>query len=101
MAITIKSDVPLSKRIGGIIERAEDAGIITDAIVAANATVTALNAALLAPIPAEAPLRSKVKQALLKAVDAGLVAETHTFTTISSLVSATDATTGVRAPFMT
>jgi hypothetical protein len=85
--------VPFSKRIGGQLNYAENVGVITDALVAANATLTLLKAALLAPTYLQIKARADLRLALDSAVDLSLIPETHACTTVAGLVALTDAST--------
>lgn len=84
-----------SKRWGGYLNWLKSAGVITDAQVNANATVTALKSALdAAVIPAEQrPMVTYVKKALDRAVSMGQIPETHGVTTVAGLVALGDAST--------
>lgn len=84
-----------SKRWGGYLNWLFSAGIITNALVAANATVTLLKTAIdTATVRAEQ--RSMVtlaKVALNRAVSMGQIPETHGQTTVAGLVALGDAPT--------
>lgn len=96
MASAVYPDrVQESKRWGGWLNWAKRAGVITDAQVAANATVTNLKAAVeAANVPAEQrPMITYVKSALNRAVSMGQVPETHGVTTVAGLVALGDSST--------
>lgn len=84
-----------SKRWGGWLNWAKRAGIITDAQVAANATITALKAALDAAVvhAEQRPMITLVKVALDRAKSMGQLSETHGQTTVAGLVAEGDAST--------
>jgi hypothetical protein len=69
--------------------------VITDALVAANATVTGLKTAVDAQsVPAEQrPMLTYVKLALSRALSMGQISETHGQTTVAGLVAQGDAST--------
>jgi len=94
--------IPLSKRIGGWLNACKSAGVITDALVNANATVTALNTAILAAVvsPSDKPRAITLTKALERAVDLSLIPETHGVTTVAGLVALTDASTTFRQSFL-
>jgi hypothetical protein len=82
-----------SKRIGGQLNLAKKAGVISDAIVAAQATITLLKAALLTPTFNQAKITADTKLALDAAVDLSMISATHGQTTVAALVALTDAST--------
>lgn len=88
--------IPFSKRIGGQLNYANNVGVITDALVAAQATVTLLNAALLTPTFMQVKANRDTQEALVNAVSLGLIPETHACTTVAGLVALTDASTTLR-----
>lgn len=91
--------VPISKRIGGQLNLASNVGVITDALVAAQATVTLLNAALLTPTFMQTKINKDTQKALVNAVNLGLISETHGQTTVAALVALTDASTTHRQAY--
>lgn len=91
--------IPASKRIGGQLNLASTAGVITDAIVAANATVTLLKAALLTPTFMQTKINSDTKLALDRAVSMSLISATHGVTTVAALVALTDASTTLKQAY--
>lgn len=99
MGIGYTQQIPLSKRIGGQLNLAAVEGIITDAIVAARATVTLINANLLTPTYMQTKMNADTQKALLKAVAMGLIPETHSCTTVAGLVALTDASTTHRQAY--
>ena len=99
MAAGKTEQVPLSTKIGGQLQVAEDQSVITDTIVAANATVTLLKAALVVPLGSDGTHKSLCQLALQKGVDLSLIAETHTATTVAELIAFTDAAVGEKPGF--
>lgn len=91
--------IPESKRIGGQLNLAAVEGIITDAIVAAQATVTLLKAALLTPTYMQTKMVADTKLALDRAVNMSLIPATHGCTTVAGLVALTDASTTHRQAY--
>lgn len=91
--------IPLSKRIGGQLNLAANVSVITDALVAAQATVTLLNAALVAPTFMQTKIQGDTRLALIKAVSESLIPETHGCTTVAGLVALTDASTALRQAY--
>lgn len=93
--------IPLSLRVGGQLNAAKSAGLITDAMVNDNATVSALKTAITtAAIGPKAPYAVKINLALDKGVSMGLISATHGVTTVAGLVALTDASTTFRQGFM-
>lgn len=94
--------IPLSKRIGGWANACKTAGVITDALVNANATITLLNAAILAAVvsPSDKPRAILLTKALERGVDLGIIPETHGVTTVAALVALTDASASFRQSFL-
>lgn len=91
--------IPESKRIGGQLNLAVVEGIITDAIVAAQATITLLKAALLTPTPNQTKMTADTKLALARGLTLSLFSETHGQTTVAGLVALTDASTTHRQAY--
>lgn len=85
--------IPASKRVGGMLNVAEEPSVITDALVAANATVTLLKAAITAAVvrPDLSPMAIETNSALDLGVSLSLIPETHGCTTVAGLVALTDA----------
>lgn len=94
-SIVYTERIPESKRWGGWLNAMAAAGVITDALVAANATVTLLKAAIeTAVVKAEQrPMVTLTKLALDRAVSMGQVPATHGVTTVAALVALGDAST--------
>lgn len=81
-----------SARIGGQINQGVSAGVITDAMVNANATLTLLKAAILAAsYHGNKRIALLVNLGLDKAKSLGLMSETHGVTTTAGLLALTDA----------
>jgi len=85
--------IPASKRVGGQLNVSFVPSVITDALVAANATVTALKAAITAAVvrPDLVPVGIATNDALDLGVSLSLIPETHSCTTVAQLVALTDA----------
>lgn len=101
-ATAVLEQIPFSKRIGGELNIMVVPGVITDALVAANATVTLLKAAILAAVlhPDDQPKAIMVCRALASAVSLGLIPETHSCTTVAGLVALTNASTTFKQGYM-
>lgn len=103
MASLVYTDrIPESKRIGGHLNVGFSAGIITDALVAANATITLLKAAILTGIlkTEQKPLGIVLNKALDKGVSLGQIPETHGVITVAALVALTDASSTMKQGFL-
>lgn len=87
--------IPFSKRIGGQLNLGFNCLVITNAQVAAQATITLLKAAILAAVPTynQTKIASDVCDALDAGLGEGLFSETHGQTTVAALVALTDAST--------
>jgi len=97
---TAIAEIPESKRVGGYANYCAAAGVITDALVAANATITLLNAAILAAVPAyQQPMARMLNKALNRGIALGNIAETHGQTTVAGLVALTNSSTTFSALF--
>ena len=93
--------LPESKRIGGALNMAFSAGIITNAMVNANSTLTTLKAAVTAgTVGANGPLAIKTNEALDRGKSLGYFSETHGVTTVAGLVALTDAGTTLKQGFL-
>jgi hypothetical protein len=102
MASAVYTDrIPESKRWGGWLNIASNAGIITDALVAANATVTLLKAAIGSAVVRgeQRPMVTITQKALDRAVSMGQVPETHGVTTVAALVALGDGSTSHRQSY--
>ncbi len=93
--------IPESKRIGGHINIASSAGLITDTLVNDNATVTLLKAALLTACvrTEQKPLVIKLNKALDRGIALSLISETHGVTTVAGLLALTDAASTFKQGF--
>lgn len=87
--------IPVSQRWGAWLNWLKSAGIITDAQVAANPTVTGLVTAMRtgAARTDQQPMVVRAKLALDKAIGMGQVPETHGQTTVAGLVALGDGNT--------
>jgi len=87
--------IPASKRVGGQLNLGANVGVITDALVAANATLTLLKAAVTAGAPTynQVKIAADVNDALDLGLGMSLFTETHGVTTVAALVALTDAST--------
>lgn len=84
----------MSKRIGGQLNQAFSAGLLTNAMVAANATLTLLKTAVSAAQTAQtSTIAIKVNKALDAGKSLGYISETHGQTTVAGLVALTEAGT--------
>lgn len=101
MGVLYTDRIPASKRIGGQLNIGFTTGVITNAQVAANATITLLKAAVTAAIPtyAQTKIAGDVNRALDLGLDMGLFSETHGQTTVAGLVALTDASTTLKQGF--
>lgn len=90
-----------SKRWGGWLNILANAGILTDAMVAANATVSLLKTALDAAVVRgeQRPMVTYAKAALNRAVSMGQVPETHGVATVADLVALGDASSTFKQGF--
>lgn len=90
-----------SRRIGSMITACSSAGIITSTIIAANATITLLKAAILVlAVGPKASLGVKLNKALDKGIAIGTYTETHGLTTVAGFVAATQAGTTMKSSFL-
>lgn len=91
-----------SKRVGGQLQIGKDSGVITDALVNANATLTDLKAAVTAAaLHANlGPMKVQVNKALDLGKTMDLLSETHGVTTVAGLIALTDASSGFRQGLM-
>lgn len=98
MAAALLDQVGFSRRIGGMLNVGKTNSVITDALVAANATLTLLKAAIAAAIvrPDDVPIGVDVNDALDGGKALGLFSETHSQTTVAGLVALTDASANFR-----
>lgn len=87
--------IPASKRVGGQLNIGSNVLVITDAMVAAQATLTLLKAAVTAGVTTytQTKIAGDVNRALDLGLDLGLFSETHGQTTVAGLVALTDAST--------
>lgn len=94
--------IPASQRVGGQLNMSFVPGVITNALVAANSTVTALKAAITAAVvrPDDAPKAIFTNQALDVGVSLSLIPETHGCTTVAELVALTDSGTSLKMPII-
>ena len=101
-SLVFSTQIPESKRIGGHINASFSAGLITDALVAANATVTALKAAILtgAVKTVQRPMAQVLNKALDRGVSLSQIPETHSQTTVAGLVGLTDASSTFKQSFL-
>lgn len=92
--------IPESVRVGGMINYCGAAGVITDAQVAANATITLLKAAILAAANVQQqPLAIMLNKALDRGVTIGCITATHGQTTVAGLRGMTDASATMKQGF--
>lgn len=98
MVAALLDQVGFSRRIGGMLNVGKTNSVITDALVAANATLTLLKAAITAAIvrPDDVPIGVDVNDALDGGKAIGVFSETHGVTTVAALVALTDAPVGYR-----
>lgn len=105
MAVNQVIDVGLSKKIGGQLQIAKDAGVITDALVNSASTNAGLRAALLAPKVGlgDESLRDKTEVALKKGYDNGTLSDSavNGVSTVTALIALTDAAAGTRPGILT
>lgn len=81
-----------SKRIGGQINQAAASGLLTSAMIAANATITLLKAAITSAATAQtSTIATKTNKALDRGVSLGYIPATHGVTTVAGLLALTDA----------
>ena len=99
MGVIYTDRIPMSKRVGGQLNLAAVEGIITDAIVSGNATITLVKAALLTPTYNQTKMKSDTSLALDMGLDLGVFSETHGVSTVAALVALTDASTTHRQAF--
>jgi hypothetical protein len=101
MGAAFTQDIPISKRCGGQLNYGANVGVITDALVAANATVTLLKAAITAAVvrTVDAKPASDCNRALDKLVDLSLLSATHGKTTVAGIVAVSDASTTLTQNF--
>lgn len=94
--------IPESKRIGGFLNYCKNAGIITDALVNGNATITALKSAIDTAVvkTSQRPLVTEIKLALDRGLTIGVFSATHGVTTVAALVAPTDAGTTYTQNFL-
>lgn len=98
MAVAFLDRVGASRRAGGMLNVGKTNSVITNALVAANATITLLKAAITAAIvrPDDAPMAVDVNDALDLGKSIGIWSETHGFTTVAEFVAASDASASFR-----
>src|SRR6187399_3553425 len=91
---------PFSARIGGWINWLKGPGIMTDAFVAANPTISGMKTNMFITVvrPDHRPMLIKLAKALDKAVSMGIMPDTHGQTTVAGLVALTDAGPTFKAP---
>ena len=92
--------LPEAARIGGQINIASTGGVITDALVAANPTITGLNAALLSPTFMQSTIRTQLRLALTRGTNLTLWPETHGVTTVAGLLGLTGKTSVMKQGFL-
>lgn len=94
MAAVYRGDeARLSEEYGATFIDAQNRGLLTDALISGNATVTALKTAIdNAFVHAEhQPVKARVKQALDFMLNQGEISETHGLSTVTALIAATKA----------
>ena len=98
MAVAQLDRVGASRRVGGMLNVGKTNSIITDALVAAQATLTLLKAAITSGVvrPDDATIAVDVNDALDLGKAIGVFSETHGVTTVAALVALTDAPVGFR-----
>ena len=101
-SLVFSTQIPESKRIGGHINAAFSAGLITDALVSGNSTVTTLKAAILtgAVKTVQRPMAQVLNKALDRGVSLSQIPETHSQTTVAGLVGLTDASSTFKQSFL-
>lgn len=103
MPVPVFTDqIPMGKHIGGWTNALSAVSIITDALVAANATITLLNAAILAAVvrPDDLPKVQLLNQALRKAVSLSYIPETHSQTTVAGLIALCTSSSTLRESYL-
>lgn len=94
MAAVFRGDESrLSEEYGAAFVDAQSRGLLTDAMISGNATVTLLKSAIDSKfLHAEhEPVKPRLKQALDYALAQGEISETHGLTTVAGLIAATKA----------
>lgn len=90
-----------SRRVGGYLNWCFSAGLITNAQVAANATITLLKAAVRAAnlFTEKTPMITQLDKALDRGISIGEFTETHGVTTVATLVALTTSSTSHKQGF--
>lgn len=98
MGVANLDRVSASKRAGGMLNVGLTNGLITNALVSGNATLTGLKAAITAAVvrPDDVPMAVDINDALDLGKTIGIWSETHGKTTVAGLVSDSDAPSGFR-----
>lgn len=101
MGVLYTERKPESARVGAYLNWCFSAGIITDAQVAANATLTLLKAAVNTAIleTQKKPIGIMLGKALDRGLTLGIFSETHGVVTVAALVALTDSGTTMKQGF--
>jgi len=99
MAASKTEQVPLSTKIGGQLQIAEDASVLTDAMVSDTTTITSLISSLATPLASDGPIKTHCTLALKKAIDLSLISETGAYSTVAEIIALTDAAVGEKPGF--